>query len=202
MNIILASESFIVRDALKLILQELIDNPKILTILDLNKKDMNQIIDLDFIFTDIKDNWQKQMEIIKEAKATFENLKVLVLDRKNNRIIFEEAVKLGIEGYIIGFTERDEFIFILKKVLEGKKVYESELIQRVLNSNQNQNIHELTKREREVLLELGKGINNKQISENLHVTEYTIKKHVSSILDKLNLKNRQEAILYLIDNPF
>lgn len=201
MNIFIASESFIVRESLENIFKELIYSPQILLTSDFSNIDINDIVDLDFLFVDIKENWQNQMKLIKDAKIKFPNLRVMILDRNNDKIIFEKAVELGIEGYIIGFTERDEFIFTLKKVLQGKKVYESELVQSVLSYNRKQNITGLTKREREVLIEIGKGLNNKQISNNLYITEYTVKKHVSNILSKLNLKNRQEAILYIINNP-
>ncbi|WGX75601.1 LuxR C-terminal-related transcriptional regulator [Paraclostridium bifermentans] len=46
---------------------------------------------------------------------------------------------------------------------------------------------------------LVKGLSNKSIAIEMDVTEYTIKKHVGSILSKLNLKNRQDMILYAIE---
>lgn len=54
----------------------------------------------------------------------------------------------------------------------------------------------LTKREQDVLREISKGLNNKEIADNLFITESTVKKHVSNILSKLDFRNRQEAILY------
>lgn len=47
-----------------------------------------------------------------------------------------------------------------------------------------------------MLIELGKGLSNKEISEVLSVTEYTVKKHVSQVLAKLNLGDRTQAALY------
>ena len=58
----------------------------------------------------------------------------------------------------------------------------------------NENI--LTNKEKSVLKYVCKGLTNKNIAEELNVTDYTIKKHVSSILHKLNLKNRQDIIIY------
>lgn len=201
MNILLESQSFVIKEALENLFKELIYNPQILSISNIKKIDIEEIIDLDFLFVQLKENWEEQINIIKEYKNNFKTLKVMILDLKNDRRIFEAAVQVGVDGYIIGFTEKDEFIFILKKVLSGKKVYESDLVQRVLYNNQNKSIDGLTKREIEVLRELGKGLNNKQISINLYITEYTVKKHVSNILSKLNLKNRQEVILYVTQNP-
>ena len=44
---------------------------------------------------------------------------------------------------------------------------------------------------------MSKGLNNKEIGENLFITECTVKKHVSNIFQKLNIRNRQEAIIYV-----
>ncbi|MCU9808756.1 response regulator transcription factor [Paraclostridium bifermentans] len=61
------------------------------------------------------------------------------------------------------------------------------------------NFEDLTKKEEQVMKFLIKGLSNKNIAKEVDVTEYTIKKHVSSILSKLNLKNRQDIIIYAIE---
>lgn len=201
MNVLLATESFVVRESLENLFCNMLWDPQILSISDLTKIDLEEISDLDFIFVDIKEGWESHIKAINEVKILFPDAKVMILGRNNDKTLFEKVVELGIEGYIKGFSEKEEFIFILKKVLQGQKVYESDLVQSLLHNNQKKNINGLTNREIEVLLELGKGLNNKQISQNLFITEHTVKKHISNILDKLSLNNRQEAILYLINNP-
>ena len=59
---------------------------------------------------------------------------------------------------------------------------------------------ELTPREKEVLIALVKGLNNKEIAEELSVTHHTIKAHISSILHKFGCKNRTDTVLYAIKN--
>ncbi|MCQ5366123.1 helix-turn-helix transcriptional regulator [Anoxybacillus salavatliensis] len=78
----------------------------------------------------------------------------------------------------------DQVIHILNVVLDDvyrKKVWE-------------ENIVRLTKREREVFLYLVKGYRNKEIADILHLSEYTIKNHIDSILNKLDAKSRLEVI--------
>ena len=58
----------------------------------------------------------------------------------------------------------------------------------------------MTAREQDVLRELGKGMNNKQIAQNLFITEYTVKKHISRILSKLGLTDRTQAAIYANTN--
>ncbi|THD14662.1 hypothetical protein CI793_14450 [Anoxybacillus ayderensis] len=55
--------------------------------------------------------------------------------------------------------------------------------------------YRLTKREREVFLYLVKGYRNKEIADTLHLSEYTIKNHIDSILNKLDAKSRLEVIV-------
>lgn len=104
---------------------------------------------------------------------------------------------MDIDGYMINITEKEEFIFVVNRIVQGKKAYDPILLKSVVSTNYLNKGDILTRRERDVLKELGKGLSNKEISYNLYITEHTVKKHISSILDKLNLKNRQEAILYI-----
>lgn len=56
----------------------------------------------------------------------------------------------------------------------------------------------LTKREREVLREIAKGRSNKEIAAELHITEQTVKTHVSNVLAKLEVDDRTQAALYAV----
>ena len=62
------------------------------------------------------------------------------------------------------------------------------------SENKSEDI-KLTKREKEILLYVSKGINNIKISENMNISIHTVKVHIRSILKKLNAKNRTEAAI-------
>ena len=69
-----------------------------------------------------------------------------------------------------------------------------------MNKDENDlRIEQLTLRELEVLRALGEGLKNKDIAKKLFITEYTVKKHVSQILAKLDLADRTQAALYAVD---
>ena len=106
---------------------------------------------------------------------------------------------VALDGEIV-FSDKDEFIYIIKRVLNGKKFYDSELLQYTIHNEKTNNEIDLTNREKCVLNYVCKGLSNKDIANELKVTDYTIKKHVSNILSKLHLRNRQDIILYVQDN--
>ena len=82
-------------------------------------------------------------------------------------------------------------------VSRGRKYYDPGIMEMILNERDMLMGDNLTAREQDVLKELGKGSSNKEIAENLFITEYTVKKHVSRILTKLGLSDRTQAALYV-----
>lgn len=196
MNILIVSESFIVREYMEQLFKEVLDYSSINIKTKLSKTTKEELLQTDFAFIDIHDDVLNELKIIDYIKIRNKNLKVLVSDRNKNKNTFKKVLAYGIEGYITNTTEKEEFIFLLKKVIRGKKAYETDLIDKVVNESIENKLEMLTKREQDVLREMSKGLNNKEIADNLFITESTVKKHVSNILSKLDFRNRQEAILY------
>ena len=196
MNILIVSESFIVREYMEQLFKEVLEYSTINTKKRLSKTTQEELLQIDFAFIDIHDDTLNELKIIDYIKIRNRNLKVLVSDRNKNKNTFKKVLAYGIEGYITNTIEKEEFIFLLKKILRGKKAYETDLIDKVVNGRIENKLELLTKREQDVLREMSKGLNNKEIADNLFITESTVKKHVSNILSKLDFRNRQEAILY------
>lgn len=99
-------------------------------------------------------------------------------------------------GYVVDFEDEDEFKYIINKIICGKKFYDADVIQKALgNKNKTKGLI-LTPREEEVMLEVKKGLSNKEIADKLGITESTVKKHLSSVLQKLNFKSRKDVIIY------
>ena len=145
--------------------------------------------------------WDKVIERqLQELCRKFENLKIMILDSQKDIELFIKSVDYGIDGYILNIDDKDEFIYIIKRVLNGKKFYDSELLQYTIHNEKTNNEIDLTNREKCVLNYVCKGLSNKDIANELKVTDYTIKKHVSNILSKLHLRSRQDIILYAQDN--
>ena len=145
---------------------------------------------------EVDENSYNDIDLIVNVKSISSYLKVMLLDRRKCKKTFTKALNNSIDGYITDLSDKEDFIHTVKKIFKGKKVYEAELIQSIASKNEMEDIDALTKREREVLDQIAKGLNNRAIASSLYITEYTVKKHVSNILSKLNLNSRQEAIIY------
>ena len=200
MKILVVSESFIIRDSLNHILNEILDTDDIITVSNLNNVLDKELLEIDFSFIDVNKNNISIVERLSKIRRQFKSLKIMILDSKKDIELFIKSVDYGIDGYILNIDDKDEFIYIIKRVLNGKKFYDSELLQYTIHNEKTNNEIDLTNREKCVLNYVCKGLSNKDIANELKVTDYTIKKHVSNILSKLHLRSRQDIILYAQDN--
>ena len=200
MKILVVSESFIIRDSLNHILNEILDTDDIITVSNLNNVLDKELLEIDFSFIDINKNNINIVKRLSKIRRKFKSSKIMILDSKKDIELFIKSVDYGIDGYILNIDDKDEFIYIIKRVLNGKKFYDSELLQYTIHNEKTNNEIDLTNREKCVLNYVCKGLSNKDIANELKITDYTIKKHISSILNKLHLRNRQDIIIYARDN--
>ena len=108
------------------------------------------------------------------------------------------AVRAGAQGYILKGAPRGELFEAIRVVHSGgsllQPVVASKLLRQVSAGIESHDTPSITKREREVLSLLGRGMQNKEIAAELKITERTVKFHVGSILGKLGAGNRTEAV--------
>lgn len=141
------------------------------------------------------------LTIVKNAKLKNASCKFIILTSSLEHDDFKRAEKCGINGYILKESLPDEIIYALNIIRGGRKYFDPNIVEYVMKANSN-NIDYLTPREREVLEALGKGLCNKEIAKRLFITEFTVKKHIGQILDKLELSDRTQAALYFHDKNF
>ncbi len=115
--------------------------------------------------------------------------KVIILTTFARSGYFARAVKAGVRGYMLKDSPSEELASAIRKVMEGRRIYASELVDEVYNEE-----NPLTERESEVLVLMSEGKSTKDIAGQLFITTGTVRNYVSSILDKLDVSNRIEAI--------
>lgn len=115
--------------------------------------------------------------------------RILILTTFSRSGYFQRAVKAGVKGYMLKDSPSEELADAIRKIIQGKKVYAPELIDQVYSSE-----NPLTDREKEVLQLMADGKSTKAIAAELFLTNGTVRNYISSILEKLEVDNRIEAI--------
>lgn len=113
------------------------------------------------------------------------------------------ALEAGAFSYLLKTASASEIADAVKKAVVGETVIEPKVAGKMMTSfrTEKKKAHEeLTEREREVLLCIGEGLTNQEISDRLFIGIKTVKTHVSSILGKLDLHDRTQAAVYVHKN--
>ena len=112
------------------------------------------------------------------------------------------AIRSGAKGYLLKNMHPSKLISTLRSVQRGESALSRamtlRLMQELARTKEPARMEDatLTRRELEVLRELAAGLSNQEIAERLFISENTVKYHVHSILEKLNLSDRRDATLY------
>ena len=152
--------------------------------------------DYDLVIFDLNRNTKQYIDCIKEIKQS-SDAKIMILDFYEDTRLFAKCMKLGVDSYILANIEGEGIKYAAKLLSKGKKYFDSDLVENYMKKDNLEEIKELTKREKEILICISKGRTNHEIANELHITEHTVKKHTSNIFEKLNLRDRTHAALYV-----
>jgi NarL family two-component system response regulator LiaR len=128
---------------------------------------------------------------------------VIALTSFKEKDLVEGAIQAGAISYLLKDVSADELANAIRAAAEGKPTLAPEAAQVLIQATRTsatQPGSDLTEREREVLALLIEGLNNTQIAERLVVSVSTAKFHVSSILTKLGVASRTEAVSFALQN--
>ncbi|WP_088072865.1 response regulator transcription factor [Gottfriedia luciferensis] len=118
-----------------------------------------------------------------------DNCKVIILTTFARSGYFQRALKAGVKGYLLKDSPSEELASSIRSIIAGKRIYAPELMDDVYSEE-----NPLTEREKEVLELVADGKNTQEIADELSLKTGTVRNYISMILDKLEVKNRIEAI--------
>ncbi|WP_068963685.1 response regulator transcription factor [Desulfosporosinus sp. BG] len=159
--------------------------------LDVIRRSEPDIIILDLVLKD-----ESGLDILSETKKQGYECKWVVLTASFNSEDFRRASDLGIDGYILKDAMPEEIVSAIRLVSKGRKYYDPAIMELIMKQSKIEVVDLLTPREHEVLRALGTGLTNKDIAQQLFISECTVKKHVSQVLAKLGFSGRTQAALY------
>ena len=158
-------------------------------------------IDVDLLITDLEMPEMNGIQLIKAVREKYD-CKILVLTMHSERSKLEEAIDLGVEGYLLKDSDKDEFVFALNSISKGKQFYSSSLLESGINKQieSKSNVSVLTERETEVLKLIAEGFSNQEVGEKLFLSPKTIDSHRTNLMKKLEVHNVVELVRYAIKN--
>jgi DNA-binding NarL/FixJ family response regulator len=155
----------------------------------------------DIVLMDLKMPGMAASDAIRVIRATAPDVKVIALTSYAEEGQVREIVAAGAQGYILKDVTKADFVTALQTVAGGQTwlhpLAQRSLIEQLRN-RQADPLALLTQRERSVLDLIARGMSNRQIGDQLHLTEGTVKGYVSTILAKLKLEDRTQAALFAV----
>lgn len=159
------------------------------------------------VIMDIRLPHESGIEACQQITRLWPEIRVIMLTSFMDDDLIFRAIQAGASGYVLKQVGNQSLLNALEAVRDGEALLDTSVTQRILlqmrqhNMLQQENaFKELSEREREVLLLLTRGYANVKIATSLNLSEKTVRNHVSSILSKLKLLNRTEAIAYALQH--
>ena len=131
---------------------------------------------------------------LKEMRVACPDVRVIVFTAFDSDERILSAVQAGAQGYLLKGAPRDEIFRAIRVVHQGGSLLQPVVASKLLRQVSQPEAEPLTPRELEVLGHLAKGLQNKEIALALTISERTVKFHVSSLMAKLGVGNRTEAV--------
>lgn len=157
----------------------------------------------DVVLMDLSMPKMDGIEATKRIKQYDETIKILILSSFSEQDYVLPALEAGADGYQLKEVQPEQLVASIIAVHEGNanfhpKVTPALFGRSAVKKEKENPFSMLTKREQEVLREIAKGRSNKEIAAELHITEQTVKTHVSNVLAKLEVDDRTQAALYAV----
>ncbi|MDO9546061.1 MAG: response regulator transcription factor [Pelolinea sp.] len=142
------------------------------------------------------------IQAIKEIKILYPDLKILVISAYDDEFYVKGLLNVGVNGYHMKDQSLNDLKMAVNRVLEGETWISNTLINKLSGNFSNKKyLPELSKRQRDLLLSLQQGLDNKTIAKNHFLSIKTIENNLSTLYRKLNVQSRLEAVYYIARHP-
>ncbi|MGO1468820.1 MAG: response regulator transcription factor [Tissierella sp.] len=157
----------------------------------------------DLILMDIRMEGLNGIEATKKILKIDSKAKILLITTFQDDEYISSALNLGCKGYILKQNIKG-IIPAINAVHSGNLVFDSKIVSTIQqNPSENKNIDiDLSQREFDILLLIADGLNNKEIANKLFLSEGTVRNYISTMLNKLCLRDRTQLAIHFYKNKF
>jgi len=162
----------------------------------------------DVVLMDVRMPRVNGIEAARAIRNSSPTTKIIMLTVSDEDDDLYEAIKAGANSYLLKEVSVEEVPEAIRAVVQGQSLISPSMASKLLNeytslarrAEEKQQFPSptLTVRELEVLKLVAKGQSNREIGEELYISENTVKNHVRNILEKLHLHSRMEAVIYAV----
>src|SRR5215475_9807597 len=161
----------------------------------------------DLLLLDCLNPNHKSDDLICDVRESLPHIRIVLFGMDEDCDIFLQAVRLGVNGYVLKNASSSELIDAVRAVAQGEAVcpsrfckvlfqaISSEAAQRTAIAEQRAGMRfELTQRQRQLMSLVAMGLSNKEIAANLNLSEFTVKNHIYRVMKQVDAQNRHEAV--------
>jgi two-component system response regulator DevR len=158
------------------------------------------VLDPQLILMDVRMEKMNGIEACREIKSHYPDVYILMITSYTDEDAVISSILAGASGYLLKHLSRAELLRSIRLVASGQSLIDTNAKKQAIERLTQMPGSKLTEREREVLALVARGYTNKQIADNLYVSEKTARNHVSHILEKLGLSRRSEAAAFAVEH--
>ncbi len=141
-------------------------------------------------------------ELLKKSRP---EIKIIMLTMHETQNYIRKLLDIGVDGYLLKTTTKDEVLKAIHTVMNGEKFYGAEVQRLFINSFNSDAVAAtiaLTKREKEILLLICEEYNTNEIAEKLFISNYTVESHRKNLFSKTGAKNVVGLVKFAMENKF
>lgn len=206
-DVLIADDHALVREGLKRIIS-FEEDIKIIAEAENGEKALKliKVHNPDVVLLDCNMPLMNGIEVLDNIKSQGAETKVIMLTVENDRKTIRRAIDIGADGYMLKDSAGTEIVDAIKMVSQGEKYIDKSLVSmlfmdiRSKDKKENNILDDLSQREIEVLLRISRGFSNKEIGEQLYLSEKTIKNYATNLFRKIKVEDRVQATILAIQN--
>jgi DNA-binding NarL/FixJ family response regulator len=153
----------------------------------------------DVLLLDINLPDKSGIDLCKEIKAKYPDIQILGLSSFNQQSYIQKMMQNGASGYVLKNASIEEIVNAIEAAMNGE-IFLSDQASITIDENKNAQVPVITRREKEVLMLIAKGLTNKEIADKLFISTTTVDTHRKNLLAKFQVKNTASLISLATQN--
>jgi DNA-binding NarL/FixJ family response regulator len=196
-KIVLIDDHKVILDSLSLLFKT-IENIEVVAILN-DSRALRSFLEsetVDIVISDLHMPYLSGIDLTLMIRQDFPDVKIILLTMAEDAHHIREALRVGVDGYVLKKASKNELELAIQKVMTGKKYYSEAVIEELasspnenLNNSKPETFEKLTSREIEILKLIAMEYSTNEIAEKLFISVSTVESHRSSLMKKLEVKS-------------